>query len=40
MYKLRVWSSVQKRWRTAYARSLASLKVNVALLRSYGLTVQ
>lgn len=39
-YKLQVWSPAQQRWRTAYARSLASLKVNVALLRSYGFTVR
>lgn len=39
-YKLQVWSPVQKRWRTAYARSLAALKVNVALLHSYGFVVR
>ena len=39
-YKIRVWSPVLKHWKTVYARSEASLKVNVALLHSYGFTAR
>lgn len=40
MFKLQVWSPVQKHWRTVYARSPAALEANVALLRSYGFPVR
>lgn len=40
MLKLQVWSPVQKRWRTAYARSPESLEANMVLLRLCGFTVR
>lgn len=39
-YKIQVWSTGQRRWRTAYCRSPGNLEQNRALLRAHGFKVR